>query len=255
MVKTAQYKPNIQVADDVESLARQALDIFCEEAGKALENNGIFRVAVSGGHTPERFFQLLGQEQASLSLDWSRIHLFWVDERYVPKDSPQSNYRLAEEAFLTKVPIPPENVHAVPTHYDDFSEAASEYEHEIRSVFNLAPDKNPEFDLIALGMGKDGHTGSLFPDSIAMFDSQHLACVVYVLDEKLNRITLTCPVLCGAKRILVLVTGAEKAPMLGEVLTEEPDEIKYPIHILWRVLDRVTWLVDRDAAADLPGQS
>ena len=118
----------------------------------------------------------------------------------------------------------------------------------IRGVFGLQEGQLPRFDLIILGMGPDGHTGSLFPNSYAAFDTADLACVVYVLDEKLTRITLTHPVLCSASHIAILISGAEKASILRDVLTSEPDEVRYPIHVLWPVLDRVTWLVDEEAA-------
>ena len=177
--------------------------------------------------------------------------MFWVDERYVPADSLQSNYKLAEDTFLNKVPIPRPNIHRIPTEFSDFKNAAKKYEEIIKTVFKLEPGQKPEFDLIILGMGPDGHTGSLFPNSYATFDTDDLACVVYVLDEKLNRITLTHPVLCAAKHLIVLVAGKEKASILKEVITSEPDEVRYPIHTVWPVLNKVTWLVDKEAASDL----
>lgn len=255
MATAAKYRPNVEIAADSESLARQAVELFCTYARKAIDSKGVFRVAVSGGNTPRHFFELLGEEPAAVSLDWSRIHLFWVDERYVSQQSLRSNYKLAADTFLTKVGIAPDNIHRVRTEYADFSEAARQYEHEIRDVFGVEPGQIPTFDLIVLGMGADGHTGSLFPNSYATFDTNDLACVVYVLDEKLNRITLTHPVLCAADEIVVLVSGAEKAAILNEVLSSEPDEVKYPIHVLWHALDRVIWLVDREAAEQLPKQT
>ena len=187
----------------------------------------------------------------SSDLLWKKIQLFWVDERYVPPDSQWSNYKLAAETFLNKVPIPAENVHRIPTEHSDFAVAANLYEETIRNVFALEEGIIPQFDLIVLGMGADGHTGSLLPGSYAPFDTSDLACVVYVMDEKLNRITLTHPVLCAAKHIAVLVAGEEKAGILKEVLTSKPNEIKFPIHVLWSVLDKVTWLTDRSAAKQL----
>jgi 6-phosphogluconolactonase len=179
--------------------------------------------------------------------------LFWVDERYVPHDSPYSNYKLAADTFLTKVPIPKENIHPIPTDFEDFDSAARQYEKTLRSVFHIKSGQLPKFDLIILGMGSDGHTGSLFPNSNACFDTKNLACVVYLLDQKLpdktvNRITLTHPVICAASQIIVLVSGSEKAGTLKEVLAGPPDEIRYPIHILWPVLDKVLWLIDSPAA-------
>jgi 6-phosphogluconolactonase len=182
------------------------------------------------------------------SLPWDRIHLFWVDERLVPIDSNLSNYKLAADTFLREVDIPARHIHRIPTEQGDFKAAAHDYEGTIRKVFRLDKGQIPEFDLIVLGMGVDGHTGSLFPNSYATFDTEDLACVVYVLDEKLNRITLTHPVLRAASQLIVQVSGQEKAAILKEVLTSEPDEVRYPIHALWPALDKVTWLVDQAAA-------
>ena len=251
METTAKYKSNIEVYSDPESVAQNTVRIFVSDAQKAIKTRGTFYVAISGGNTPKRFFELLGQTPQAGSLPWDMIQLFWVDERYVRPDSQWSNYKLAVDTFLTRVAIPDANVHRIPTEDEDFKVAAQCYEETIREVFGLGAGKVPDFDLILLGMGSDGHTGSLFPNSYAAFDTEDLACVVYVLDEKLNRITLTHPVLRAASHLLVLVCGQEKAEILKTVLTSEPDEVRYPIHALWPVLDRVTWLVDSTAARSL----
>lgn len=248
METAAKYKPNVEVVSDPESLAYRSVELFVADAQKAIKAKNVFYLALSGGHTPKRFFELLGEVPQARSLPWDKIQLFWVDERYVPPDSQWSNYRLAVDTFLTKVAIPQENVHRIPTEHSDIKIAAHYYEDTIRRVFGLKENQVPQFDLIVLGMGVEGHTGSLFPNSYAPFDTENLASVVYILDEKLNRITLTHPVLCAASHLAVLVSGEEKADILKEVLTSEPDEVRYPIHILWPVLDKVTWLVDSDAA-------
>ncbi len=244
----AKYKPRIEVASDAESLARNCVSHFVTDARNTFKVKDKFYVAVSGGQTPKRFFELLGEEPAAKDLAWDKIHLFWVDERIVEPDSIWSNYKLVLDSFLDKMNIPDENIHRIPTEHDDFRAAARHYEETIRKVFNLEQGKLPQFDLIVLGMGTEGDTGSLFPNSYAPFDTEDLACVVYVLDEKLNRITLTHPVLSASSHLVVLVSGEEKAEILKEVLTTEPDEVRYPIHVLWPVLDKVTWLVDRQAA-------
>jgi 6-phosphogluconolactonase len=243
--------PKVEILSDPETLAQRSAEIFVSEANRAIETKQSFYAALSGGNSPKHFFELLGTLPQSKALRWNKIHLFWVDERYVPPVSPQSNYKLAADTFLNKIPIPQDNVHRIPTDFSDFNSAARRYEEIIRSVFDLDKKQIPQFDLIVLGMGSDGHTGSLFPNSYAAFDTNDLACVVYVLDEKLNRITLTHPVLCAASHLIVLVSGAEKASILKEVLTSEPDEIRFPIHTLWPVLNKVTWLVDNEAAQKL----
>ncbi len=251
METAAKYKPRVEIASDPEDLARRTVRLFVAAAREAIAAHGAFHAALSGGHTPRRFFQLLATMPEARALPWDKIQLFWVDERYVPPDSEDSNYRLAAETFLGKVAIPAENVHRIPTEYDDVNDAAHAYEQTIREVFGLREGESPQFDLIVLGMGSDGHTGSLLPNSYATFDVNDLACVVYVLDETLNRVTLTHPVLSAAKRLAVLVSGPEKAHTLKEVLTSEPDEVKYPIHVLWPVLDKIVWLADHDAAREI----
>lgn len=244
----ANHKPNIEIVSDPESLALRTIELFADDATKAIKSKGVFYVAISGGHTPKRFFELISESPKPKTLPWNKIQLFWVDERYVPPNSQWSNYKLAADTFLKKVPIPEENIHRIPTEYSDFNEAARVYEENIREVFGLQKNQLPKFDLIVLGMGAEGHTGSLFPNCYAPFDTEDLACVVYVLDKKQNRITLTHPVLCAASHIVVLVSGEEKADILRKVLTREPDEVRYPIHTLWPILDKITWLIDSSAA-------
>jgi 6-phosphogluconolactonase len=251
MEMTTQRKPNVRIVTDSDSLAGEAVQLFVSSACEAIRSSGRFYVAISGGHTPKRFFETLADSPASLALAWEKVHVFWVDERYVPPDSPQSNYKLAADTFLDRVGIPQENVHRIPTEHEDIGDAARSYEQTICEVFGLRGKEKPRFDLIVLGMGVDGHTGSLFPSSYATFDVDDLACVVYMLNDLLNRVTLTHPVLLAAKRLVVLVSGREKAHILKEVLTGEPDEVKYPIHVLWPALDKIVWLVDRDAASEI----
>jgi len=241
-------KSNIEIVADYEALALRSFELFVSDAQKAINERGVFYVAVSGGHTPRPFFKLLGEDAKSKSLSWDKIHLFWVDERMVPPDSEWSNYKLVADTFLDKVGIPEENVHRIPTEHGNFDMAVHEYVDVIRNVLGTGKDKVPEFDLIMLGMGSDGHLGSLFPNSYAPFDTADLACVVYCLDEKLDRITLTPPILRAGRHLIVLVSGEAKADILKEVLSSEPDEVHYPIHTLWPVLDKVSWLADRQAA-------
>jgi len=242
------YQPKVEIVSDCESLAQRCLDLFVSAAENAVTAKDIFCTAISGGNTPRGFFELIGRQQQSKNLPWNKIHLFWVDERIVSPDSQYSNYNLAATTFLSKVGIPENNIHRIPTEYSDFKAAAQKYEQTIRNVFALHENQIPRFDLIVLGMGPDGHTGSLFPNSYAPFDTEDLACVVYVMDQELNRITLTHPVLSAAASIVVLVSGREKAEILKQVLTGQPDEVRFPIHSLWPILDKITWLVDSQAA-------
>jgi len=238
---------NITHVATLEDLAVTTLDMFIKSANKAIQAKDVFTVAISGGHTPTRFFELLGGEAQAGKIRWDRIQLFWVDERCVQPDDRASNYRLAAETFLGKVPIPDGNVHRVPADYSDYAKAVSEYADTIRRVFNLASGQVPAFDLMVLGMGPDGHVGSLFPNSYARFDTEALVSAVYIADGDYSRITLTHPVLCAASKLVILVSGSEKADILRDVMQSEPDEVRYPVHSLWPVLDKVTWVVDTEA--------
>lgn len=239
---------NITHVATPEDLALTALDMFINSANKAIQAKGTFNVAISGGQTPTKFFELLGGTAEAGTVQWDRVHLFWVDERCVPPDAEASNYRLAAQTFLAKVPIPEANVHRVPGEWADYAKAVRDYAGTIHRVFNLAPGQVPQFDLIVLGMGPDGHVGSLFPNAYARFDTDALVSVVYFAGGDYSRITLTHPVLCAASHLVVLVSGPEKAEILRDVMQSELDEVKYPVHTLWPILHKVTWVIDSQAA-------
>jgi len=238
---------NITHVATLEDLAVTALDMFINSASKAIQARASFNVAISGGQTPTRFFELLGDTAEAGTIQWDRVQLFWVDERCVRPDDEASNYRLAAQTFLDKVPIGESNVHRMPGECSDYAKAVREYADTIRRVFNLAPGRVPEFDLMVLGMGPDGHVGSLFPNSYARFDTEALVSAVYFTGNDYSRITLTHPVLCAASKLIILVCGPEKADILRDVMQGEQDEVKYPVHTLWPVLDKVTWVVDSEA--------
>ncbi len=237
----------IDVQDSAE-LAQKALGLFKDSGKKAIAEKGVFYLAISGGKTPRRFYELLGKESSKLDLPWDKIQLFWVDERCVKPDSPDNNYKLAADTFLKAVPIPKQNVHRIAGEKDDYSRAVEEYDRLLKKIFKLQKGQLPVFDLMILGMGSDGHIGSLLPNSYALFDTENLVTVVYQMCQGLNRITLTHPVMCAAQQLIVMVSGAEKAEIVRNVLLDRPDEVKYPVHTLWPILDKVTWLIDRQAA-------
>jgi 6-phosphogluconolactonase len=241
-------KLRIMDVKDPEELAQKALGLFADSAQKAVSEKNTFHVAISGGKTPRRFYELLGRDSLSLNLPWDRIKLFWVDERCVEPESPESNYKVAADTFLRKVPIPPQNVHRIAGESIDYTQAVDEYTRILREIFGLEPGQLPEFDLMILGMGPDGHIGSLLPNSYALFDTDDLVTVVYQMEGGLNRITLTHPVMCAAQQLLVMISGAEKAEIVRDVLLRGPDEVKYPVHTLWPILHKVTWIIDSQAA-------
>ena len=182
-----------------------------------------------------------------LQLSWDAIHLFWVDERAVEPTDADSNYGLAAESFLQTIPIPAENVHRMCGEAEDLNQAARDYEETLRKVFGLSAGQLPRFDLILLGMGPDGHIASLKPDSYALFDTEDLVSTVFRMEEDWSRLTLTVPVLRAARKLIVLVSGEEKASIIQTVFHSEPDELAYPAHALWPVLDHVLWIMDEAA--------
>ena len=239
----------IKIVPDVAALNRVAAAEFKSTAESALAEHGWFSVALSGGNTPRSVYALLAQEDKA-SLDWSRIHIFFGDERHVPPDHPDSNYRMANETLLSKVPIPQENIHRVRAESDPES-AAKDYEEQLRAEFTLKPGDRPRFDLILLGLGDDGHTASLFPETAALNETARLVVPNWV--EKLNtfRITLTLPVLNHAAEVLFIVSGAGKAEILKAVLGS-PGSAQYPSQRVKPDHGRLLWLVDQDAARLLP---
>jgi 6-phosphogluconolactonase len=240
------FGANISVVTDYEELSRKALELFIESAMKAIEDRDVFYTAISGGSTPKRFFELIGESQESRGLPWDKIQLFWVDERCVGPHSDQSNYRLAADTFLCKVGIKPQNVHRIFGEWRDLEKAAREYENTMRDVFGIGGEEIPVFDLIFLGMGPDGHTASLMPGSSVINETKRLAAPLY-LTGKISRITLTVPVLLAAAKLAVMISGSDKAETLKHVLNDVPDKMKYPIQSLWPCLDRITWLADEAA--------
>ncbi|MBN2020467.1 MAG: 6-phosphogluconolactonase [Sedimentisphaerales bacterium] len=248
----AAKKPNIEVLADADAVGGRCLEIFIASAEKALKTQTRFNFAIPGGRSPEKFFKLLAKDPAAKALAWSKIHIFWADERYVPHDSPLSNYRLAADTFLCKIPIPEKNIHPVPTDLADIKKAARQYEKTIRCVFHLKASQLPRFDLIILGLGGDGHIASLLPYSDALLNTSKIACPVYINDQKppdppVNRITLTRPALCSASRLIIIVTGKEKAQILKDVVNFPSEELRYPVHYLWQALKKISWLVDTKA--------
>ncbi|HEX41419.1 MAG TPA: 6-phosphogluconolactonase [Phycisphaerales bacterium] len=246
----SRQQAHIEILADADAVAHRAVEMFAVCCEDAVRDRGVFRAAVSGGRAGGRFFASLGQSQTGAALPWKRTHLFWADERWAPHDSPHSNYRLAVEGLLGRVPVPPGNVHPIPTSGTTPEAGAAEYERVLRGEFAVGPDRTPQFDLILLGMGAEGHTSSIFPGDV---QSLHGEAWVRAVPEAagFRRITLTGPVLRAGGSIIVMITGAEKATTLARVLNGPADEQQYPIAVVWPVLERVVWLIDRQAASRL----
>jgi 6-phosphogluconolactonase len=236
--------PELVVAPDVESLARIAADRVRVLAAAAIAARGRFRIALAGGSTPRALY---GQLAAAHDVDWSRTDVFFGDERCVPPDDPQSNFRMARETLLSPAAVPPENVFRMRGDDPDLDRAARDYEVALGGV------EGPALDLALLGMGADGHTASLFPGTTALDEGGRLCVPVEVPQLKTRRLTLTYPALQAARDVLFLVAGADKADTLYDVLRAPLDERRWPSQpLLRRLSPRPTLLFcDRAAAARL----
>jgi 6-phosphogluconolactonase len=241
----------IRIAESPEALARDAAEEFCRRAAEAVTARGAFFVALSGGSTPKGLYRLLageGDPSFRERVPWDRTHFFFSDERLVPPSHPDSNYRMAYEAMLGKMPVRPGNVCRVWSESPDPAASADYYQSMLREAFKLKDGAFPRFDLILLGMGPEGHTASLFPGSSAVRETEKLAAAPFVEKLKAYRITLTPPVLNNAACVIFLVAGADKAETLKAVLEEAPDPDRLPAQVVDPANGDLLWLVDRAAA-------
>src|SRR6185436_17278595 len=220
-------------------LARAAAEHFVARRPKT--------VALSGGSTPKLLFELLADPNEPFrdQIAWSDIQFFWSDERHVPPDHPDSNYRMANEAMLSRVPVAKNNIHRVPSENPSATKAASEYEH---TLVETTRQSLPQLDLILLGLGADGHTASIFPGSEVLHETKRLVAAPWVEKLKTYRITMTLPLLNNGASVLFLVSGADKAQIVKEVL-EGPK--KYPAQFVQPTDGELIWMLDRDAAGNL----
>jgi len=234
---------DILIFPDLTGLARQAAARFAGLAAQAATARGCFTVALSGGATPTGLYHLLAQAPYRDRLPWSRIHLFWGDERCVPLDHPESNYRQAQETFISRVPIPAANVHRILGELSPDA-AAHAYSAELRAFFG---DPWPTFDLILLGMGDDGHIAALFPGSPAIHETEKpvVATTGQYQDRPAQRVTLTLPAINAARDIFFLVAGAAKAPAVHAVLHGPP--AGFPAQQV-HPAGCLTWFLDEAAA-------
>jgi len=246
---TVTYRVSPQPADT----ARAAAQLFTEGAVKAVAARGIARIAISGGTTPKSMFRLLADpaEPFLKQVPWDRIELYWVDERCVPPDNAESNYRMTDEALLSKVPLPAERVHRMEGELDP-AVAAARYESTIRNTFKLEGAETPTFDLVLLGMGDDGHTASLFPHTDALNELSHIVVPNHVPQKDTWRITLTWPVINQGRTVAFLIEGAGKAQVLHDVLLGPYQPETYPSQIIRPASGQLTLLLDAAAAAKLP---
>jgi 6-phosphogluconolactonase len=232
-------------------LARAAAIQLLELSQAAVAERGVFTLALSGGSTPKKLYTLLAKDPAFAAFPWAQTQLFFGDERHVPPDDAESNFRMVKESLLSSGLVPAANVHRVFAELESAAQAAAEYETEIRRDFTGGAllDGVPRFDVVLLGMGPDGHTASLFPGSAALDEITRWVAANWVEKFKTDRITFTFPVLNAARAVLLLVAGADKAPMIRQVLGDARGT--YPVERV-QLRDGVkVWMLDHAAAAEL----
>jgi len=243
--------PGVHVYADPAEVARGAARRFVEYAWQAIAKDGQFMVALSGGETPRAMFELLASDEFRGQVDWAKVHVFWSDERAVPPTDPESNYGTARREFLIRVPIPQANVHRMEAEKPNIGRAAHEYEEVLRKYLDLDDRGFPRFHLIYLGLGKDGHTASLFPGARVPRQTSRWVSTPLVTKMNMRRMTLTLPVLDAALRVIFLVVGPEKAQILHAVLEEKADP-PYPAQLVQpRNPGQKLFLVDKAASAML----
>ncbi len=235
----------IRIYSDAIELALAGARHFAALADQHIAASGRFTVVLSGGSTPKQMFSILADQPFVDSVPWSSIYFFWGDERCVPPDHPDSNYRMANETLLAKVPAPRENIFRVPAEDEDHERAASDYSDAIRKFFS---SDSPQFDLVFLGMGPDGHTASLFPQTKALQINDRIAVANYVEKFQAYRITLTAATINNARNVIFLVAGEDKAATLKDVLEGQYKPEIYPSQLIKPVNGSLLWMVDEAAA-------
>lgn len=237
----------IVVCRDLGDVSRRAAIEFVRLALESVRSKDRLAVALSGGATPRALYSLLATAEFREKIPWPHIHLFWGDERCVPPNHRDSNYGLANETLIARVPIPAENVYRMKGE-EDPQIAAFDYEQALRKFFGLSGRGLPRFDLIFLGLGEDGHTASLFPGSEVLPEKRRLVCAAYVKSFKSNRLTLTLPVLNHAANVFSLVAGEDKASALRDVLHGKDNLHLLPAQGIRPKKGRLVWFVDEAAA-------
>lgn len=230
----------VEILPDKGKLVERCLDLVAAKIKEAIASQGRCNLVLSGGSTPKALYEAL----ADLDLPWDKLHIFWGDERYVPPDHPDSNQRMARQAWLDKVDIPEQNIHPIPTTGSDPTADAQKHEREIQEFFGVGAGEFPSFDIILLGMGDDAHTASLFPHTEALQVRDRLVTVGSKDGEP--RITFTIPLINRAKSVIFLVAGENKQAALAQVFAPEADPMTYPSRSIQPV-GELWWLLDEAA--------
>jgi 6-phosphogluconolactonase len=252
----------VRVYRDPDELALKAARYFARLADQYCIGSGRFTVALSGGSTPRKMYSILAEEPFLDTVPWSSIYFFWGDERCVLPSHEDSNYRMAHETLLSKVPVPPENICRVPTELEGPERIAEEYSARLTQFFLTGGSRSqtaplshvPRFDLVLLGMGPDGHTASLFPHTSALGESARIAVANYVEKLDVHRITLTAATINNARNVTFVAGGEDKAETLKNVIEGSYQPEVYPSQLIHPRNGTLLWMVDEAAARLLPEQ-
>jgi 6-phosphogluconolactonase len=246
---------HVNVFSDIKALTAAAARRLALLANNAVEDHGVFTVALSGGSTPSTLYRLMATDEAIRpNIPWPKVHFFFGDERHVPPEHAESNFRMANESMFQELPSEDLHIHRIRGEFSSAAEAAEQYEMDLRSFFEprgLLTEGWPRFDLILLGMGPDGHTASLFPNSCGLLETTRWVVANWVEKLKADRITMTFPVLNSAAEVIILVAGPEKAPVLASVLDQTAGEMNYPVQGVRPRNGIKRWMLDASAAAGL----
>jgi 6-phosphogluconolactonase len=244
---------DLKICRDVEELAAKAALAVARAATENIRHRGRFTLVLSGGSTPRATYERLAEGDGEAALDWTRTFFFFGDERHVPHDDPQSNYRMARESLLARAPIASEQVLPIATALPTAAECATAYAADLQRFFAHPPGAMPIFDLVLLGLGDDGHTASLFPaaSALAVADTSVTWSPPGTLPPPVDRITLTYPAINAARQVVFLVAGANKAEALADVLERHAPAQRRPAAGVRPAAGRLTWLVDEAAAGQL----
>jgi 6-phosphogluconolactonase len=241
----ATVEREVRILPDAASIAKRAAQQFVQAATAAVKEKGSFAVALAGGSTPKALYGLLVNDPALRSqVPWEKMHFFFGDERNVAPDHPDSNFRMASEAMISKAPLKPEQVSRIKGEYQDTEKAALEYQQTLRSYFNLTDGQLPRLDLVLLGMGNEGHTLSLFPGTKALHDNGRLVVRNWVGKLYTERVTMTAPMPNNAGLVIFMVTGADKALALKGVLEGPYEPEQLPSQLIQPKNGKLLWLVD-----------
>ncbi len=242
----AAIKPDVRIFEDLDALSQAAASLFIESCASAVAVRGRSLVALSGGNTPIQLYDLLARSPYTEQVDWPHLYVFWGDERCVPPEDLQSNYRQAKDALLSRVPVPASNIHRVMSE-QDCDNAAIQYALVLKS-FTSPPLDWPRFDFALMGMGDDGHTASLFPGSKVEMSGPTAVATADYQGRPANRVTLTPQVFNAARRVVFLVSGESKSQTLAHVLYGSYDPVRLPAQRIRPTDGELIWLVDRAAA-------